>query len=37
MQYGEEREAALMCDLCHKRLNDDEAPALAWLGPLDAF
>ena len=33
MQYDEEREAALMCDLCHERLKNDEEPACSLACP----
>jgi Fe-S-cluster-containing dehydrogenase component len=33
MQYDEEREAALMCDLCYERLKNDEEPACSLACP----
>ena len=33
MQYDEEREGALMCDLCYDRLKNDEAPACSLVCP----
>ena len=33
MQYDEQREGALMCDLCQDRLKNDEAPACSLVCP----
>jgi formate dehydrogenase iron-sulfur subunit len=33
MQCDEEREVALMCDLCYERLKNDQAPACSMACP----
>jgi Fe-S-cluster-containing dehydrogenase component len=33
MQFDEEREVALMCDLCYERLKNDEEPACSLVCP----
>jgi Fe-S-cluster-containing dehydrogenase component len=33
MQFDEEREVALMCDLCYERLKRGEAPACSMVCP----